>query len=123
MKKQRSDVAKSQLKGKTQCNTFAVGDQVKCRDKRYTVGCGPGSRKLLPKWEGPYTITKRRGQVYTIRRGDKQKRVNASQLQRWVQWDKPVSNNPQLEDVAPRRSERLRTKLFDGGTSVVRAGC
>nr|CAH8827780.1 unnamed protein product [Trichobilharzia regenti] len=123
IRKQRSDVTKSQMKERTQCITFAVGDQVKCRDRRYTVGGGLGSRKLLPKWEGPYTITKRRGQVYTIRRGDKQKRVNASQLQRWVQWDKPVSNNPQLEDVAPRRSERLRTKLFDGGTSVVRAGC
>nr|CAH8848946.1 unnamed protein product [Trichobilharzia regenti] len=90
---------------------------------RNTDECSTGSGKRFPKWEGPYTITKRRGQVYTIRRGDKQKRVNASQLQRWVQWDKPISNNPQLGDVAPRRSERLRTKLFDVGTSVVRAGC
>ncbi|CAH8820508.1 unnamed protein product, partial [Trichobilharzia szidati] len=113
MQKQRRDVAKSQLREKTQCITFSVGDQVKCRDRRYAVGCGPGSRKLLPKWEGPYTVTKRRGQVYTIRRGDKQKRVNASQIQRWVHWDKPVCNNHQLEDASPRRSGRLRAKLFD----------
>ncbi|CAH8505009.1 unnamed protein product [Schistosoma turkestanicum] len=116
--KQTSDMQKSEQERKN-WRPFEVGDQVKCRERKYTTGRGPGSGKLIPKWEGPYVVTERRGAVYTIQKGNKQKRVNASELQRWFQVRQEGEPQTLIKKTAVRRSERLRERLVKGGTSVV----
>ncbi|CAH8537248.1 unnamed protein product, partial [Schistosoma turkestanicum] len=116
--KQTSDMQKSEQERKN-WRPFEVGDQVKCRERKCTTGRGPGSGKLIPKWEGPYVVTERRGAVYTIQKGNKQKRVNASELQRWFQVRQEGEPQTLIKKTAVRRSERLRERLVKGGTSVV----
>ncbi|CAH8664376.1 unnamed protein product [Schistosoma haematobium] len=113
-KKQISDTKKAEQQRRT-WKPFAVGDLVKCRERKSNIAGGAGSGKLAPKWEGPYVITERRGSVYTIRREDKQKRVNASQLQRWFQDHHGCESRKAPKNTAVRRSERLRQQLVKRG--------
>ncbi|CAH8842890.1 unnamed protein product [Trichobilharzia szidati] len=117
-KKDIENYGKKQIKA---WKPFEVGDQVKCRERKYTTGSGPGSGKLLPKWEGPYVVTSRRGPVYTIKRGDKEKRVNASLLQRWREECQDEVPEEQQEETSVRRSRRLQERLYNEGASVVSA--
>ena len=113
-KKQISDIKKAEQQRRA-WKPFRVGDLVKCRERRANTEGGPGSGKLIPKWEGPYIITERRGPVYTIRREDKQKRVNASQLQRWFQEHHEHESRTAPKETMVRRSERLREQLIKRG--------
>nr|CAH8851165.1 unnamed protein product [Trichobilharzia regenti] len=79
--------------------------------------CSTGSGKQFPKWEGPHMVTSRWGYADTVAMANNERRVNVSELQKWIQRDKPTMT------PAPSRSSRLQSHVFDGGTSVVRAGC
>nr|CAH8866570.1 unnamed protein product [Trichobilharzia regenti] len=78
--------------------------------------CSTGSGKQFPKWVGPHMVTSRWGYADTVAIANNERRVNVSELQKWIQRDKPTMT------PAPRRSRRLQSQVFDGGTSVVRAG-
>ncbi|CAH8460926.1 unnamed protein product [Heterobilharzia americana] len=114
-RKQKADAEKSEQREGSKWKPFEVGDQVKCKERGYTSGGEYGRRKLLPKWEGPYIITERRGSIYTIKQGNKEKRVNASLLQKWKQWKKDETASENQEKTAPRRSTRLQARNFEGG--------
>ncbi|CAH8616544.1 unnamed protein product [Schistosoma rodhaini] len=113
-KKQISDIKKAEQQRRA-WKPFTVGDLVKCRERGAKTEGGPGSGKLIPKWEGPYIITERRGPVYTIRREDKQKRLNPSQLQRWFQEHHEHESRTAPKETMVRRSERLREQLIKRG--------
>ncbi|VDP55137.1 unnamed protein product [Schistosoma margrebowiei] len=83
-KKQISDITKAEQQGRT-WKPFTVRDLVKCTERKSSIAGGAWPRKLIAKREGPHVITERRGSVYTIRKEKKQKRVNTSQQQGWVQ--------------------------------------
>ncbi|VDP24085.1 unnamed protein product [Schistosoma margrebowiei] len=51
-KKQISDLKKVQQQRRT-WKPFAVGDLVKCRERKSNIAGRSGSGKLIPKWEGP----------------------------------------------------------------------
>nr|CAH8869000.1 unnamed protein product [Trichobilharzia regenti] len=84
--------------------------------RRNTDECSTGSGKQFPKWEGPHMVTSRWDHADTIAMTNNERRVNVSELQKWIQRDKPTMT------PAPSRSSRLQSHVFDGGTSVVRAG-
>nr|CAH8845550.1 unnamed protein product [Trichobilharzia regenti] len=84
---------------------------------RNTDECPTGSGKQFPKWEGPHMVTSRWDYADTIAMTNNERHVNVSELQKWIQRDKPTMT------PAPSRSSRLQSHVFDGGTSVVRAGC
>ncbi|CAH8530178.1 unnamed protein product [Heterobilharzia americana] len=103
-RKQKADAEKSEQREGSKWKLFEVGDQVNCKERGYTSGGEYGRRKLLPKWEGPYIITERLGSIYTIKQGNKEKRVNARLLRKWKQWEKDETASENQEKTAPRRS-------------------
>ncbi|KAK4474298.1 hypothetical protein MN116_000385 [Schistosoma mekongi] len=109
-RKQEMDVKRSEQHRGNQLRHFSVGDLVKCRGRRSITGGGLGSKKVLPKWEGPYTVIARRGPVYTIRKDNKEKRVNISQLQRWMCWNDEANAQKQPVTTEARRSARIRAQ-------------
>ncbi|CAH8502093.1 unnamed protein product [Dicrocoelium dendriticum] len=98
---------------------FQIGSKVKYRDHQRYPTCGPGERKLLAKWKGPYEVVDRRGPVYTIARQGESRRVNAGELRKWYELEEETRSYSEH----PRRSERLRRKAADAspleGRSVV----
>nr|AAW27424.1 SJCHGC06920 protein [Schistosoma japonicum] len=118
-RKQDMDVKRSEQHHGNQLRHFSVGDLVKCRGRRSITGSGLGSKKVLPKWEGPYTVIASRGPVYTIKKDNKEKRVNISQLQRWMCWNDGANTQKQPATAEARRSARIRAQQFNGGASVV----
>ena len=91
---------------------FPPGAKVKYRDHRAHGATGPGSRKFLPRWRGPYEVVERQGPVYLIRNDREHHRVHASQLATWHEYR--TRNNEGLNQGTPgapipeRRSTRLR---------------
>ncbi|CAH8824697.1 unnamed protein product [Trichobilharzia szidati] len=84
--------------------------------RRNTYECATGSGKQFPKWEGPYMVTLRWGYADTIAMANTEKQVNIRKRRDFRQQDK--REKPQ----EPRRPNQLQSKLFDGGTSVVKDG-
>ncbi|KAA3677052.1 uncharacterized protein DEA37_0001247 [Paragonimus westermani] len=95
--------------GKTRM--FNLGERVKYRDHRNTGASGPGSRKLLPKWKGPYLVISRRGPVYTIKKDGETKRVHASELATWHEMPARRTRRSIIREETPRRSERIRRQM------------
>jgi hypothetical protein len=51
------------------------------------------SQKLLPKWEGPYKIVKRLGEVsYRIEKGNRQFVVHVQRLRKYQPWISSTSS-------------------------------
>ncbi|GAA47430.1 gap-Pol polyprotein [Clonorchis sinensis] len=63
--------------------SFPIGAKVKWKDHQNPGRSGLGSRKLGSRWQGPFVVTDRRGNVYTIQDGRGSKRVNGTQLRKW----------------------------------------
>ncbi|CAH8667734.1 unnamed protein product [Schistosoma bovis] len=106
-KKQISDTKKAEQQRWT-WKSFAVVDLVKCEERKNNVAGRSGSGNLISKWEEQTIVMERRSSVYTIRREDKRKRVNAIQLQKWFQDYQECESRTAPNKTAVRRSERLR---------------
>ncbi|GAA54575.1 gypsy retrotransposon integrase-like protein 1 [Clonorchis sinensis] len=63
--------------------SFPICAKVKWKDHQNPGRSGLGSRKLGSRWQGPFVVTDRRGNVYTIQDGRGSKRVNGTQLRKW----------------------------------------
>ncbi|GAA53398.1 hypothetical protein CLF_110144 [Clonorchis sinensis] len=63
--------------------SFPIGAKVKWKDHQNPGRSGLGSRKLGSRWQGPFVVTDRRGNVYTIQDSRRSKRVNGTQLRKW----------------------------------------
>lgn len=82
---------------------YSPGTKVKYKDHRSLGATGPGSRKFLAKWRGPYEVIERRGPVYLIRNETHQHRVHGSQLAPWYE-----TNNARLAPTTATAMEPTR---------------
>ena len=95
---------------------------MKYRDHQSHGATGPGSRKFLLRWRGPYEVVERRGPVYLIRNDREQHRVHGSQLATWhesrtvtnevLNQETPAAASPERRSTRQRREpERLLLQL------------
>ncbi|MGL5708984.1 MAG: reverse transcriptase domain-containing protein, partial [Aeromonas sp.] len=80
---QRNALEHSQSTNVERWREYNIGDQVKWRCPNFKNAQDQGSRKLKPKWRGPFKVIQRRGSVYTIRNAQEERKVHGSQLRRW----------------------------------------
>ena len=80
---QRRETQKSEQTRSGKWEVFKAGDEVKWRLPNTKVAQGHPSRKLRPKWQGPFKVIDQRGSIYTISNQHGQRKVHSSQLRRW----------------------------------------
>ncbi|GAA52993.1 hypothetical protein CLF_109285 [Clonorchis sinensis] len=68
--------------------------KVNWKDHQNPGRSGLGSRKLGGRWQGPFVITDRQGNVYTVQDGRGSKRINGTQLRKWYDTPKVLPNIP-----------------------------
>ncbi|GAA57843.1 gypsy retrotransposon integrase-like protein 1 [Clonorchis sinensis] len=79
--------------------SFPIGSKIKWKDHQNPGRSGLGSRKLGSRWQGPFVVTDRRGNVYTIQDSRGSKRVNGTQLQSELDYCRPyTADRPSASD-------------------------
>lgn len=104
----RSRMTSRRLRGKWRA--FSPGTKVKYRENRSFGATGPGSRKFLARWRGPYEVVERRGPVYLIKNSSHTHRVHGSQLARWFDYCETTTKPPEQPQATTRRSSRSTRK-------------
>ncbi|GAA54057.1 gypsy retrotransposon integrase-like protein 1, partial [Clonorchis sinensis] len=87
--------------------SFPIGAKVKWKDHQNPGRSGFGSRKLGSRWQGPFVVTDRRGNVYTIQDVRGSKRVNGTQLRKW-------HDTPEERPSRPAAGADLTEAHYDG---------
>nr|CAH8856612.1 unnamed protein product [Trichobilharzia regenti] len=84
--------------------------------RRNTNEYATGSAKQFPKWEAPHMVTLRWSYADTIAILNEEKQMNTSEYRDSKQQHK------RAKTLQPRKLNKLQLQVFDGGTSVMRAG-
>ena len=90
--------------------TYKIGEQVLLFDPTTREGV---SRKLVKRWQGPYTVIERHSDVmYTIMKGEKQQKVNIERL-RFFNENKDSSDSlSNQEELATREINALSDEIL-----------
>ncbi|GAA56193.1 hypothetical protein CLF_110235 [Clonorchis sinensis] len=86
--------------------SFPIGAKVKWKDHQKPGRSGLGSRKLGSRWQGPFVVIDRRGNVYTIQDSRGSKRVNGTQLRKWHDTPEERPIRPAAEDDLTKVNEQ-----------------